>query len=362
MNRFGRSFVFGLCCVLVALGFGYTYGPVPVALAAGTPNITLAESAPSTVLYGTSSTITLTVSNPAAGSWGYNLSYEDVLPVAVSYVAGSGSLGNPTILTNQPTANKTTLIWSNVSDLSPGSTATVSFKVTAATDAGSAPFLLPNNSYTDSASAYVDTDPRQVPQFTATGVASNFTGSATASGTTALSPLQISLAPGGILLRGVHDNQEVYTVTITNNAVHPTNGVAATVYLPAGLEDLLCGQSDNTTNAPTNPGSVEEYPGSGPLSGHTAPSNCVNPSSVTTVNVDPDGPGPLPTGDYTQVQWASLGNLAAAASTTIQFVVAIPIRANATTWGPQERRHPQPTTRRRTSTTTAALKRWTAPR
>ena len=333
MNRLGRQLVVGLCAALIALGCYTSSGPRSVALAAGSPNISLAESAPGTVLYGASSAVTLTVTNPAGGSWAYNLSFEDVLPAGVSYVAGSASLGNPAILTNQPSANKTTLIWSNVSDLSPGSVATLTFKVIAATDTGPAPFLRANDTYTDSASAYVNTDPRQVPQFSATGTVSNFTGSATASGTTALAALQISMSPSGVLLRGVHDHQAVYTVTITNNQVHATNGIGATVYLPAGLEDLLCGQTDNTTGAPTNPGSTEEYPGSGPLSGHTAaPVNCLTPTSVTTVNLDPDGAGPLPTAVYTAVQWSGIGNLAAGASTTIRFVVGIPIRANTMTW------------------------------
>ena len=223
MNRFGRQLVVGLCGALVAVGFSYGAGPKAIVLAAGTPNISLTEIAPATVLYGNNATVTLTAANPAAGSWGYNLSFEDVLPSGVSYVAGSGSLGGPTILTNQPSANKTTLIWNNVADLSPGSSEVLTFKLAAATDVDPAPFLLPNNSYTDSASAYVNSAPQQVPQFSASGVASNYTGSATASGTTALSPLQISLAPGGVLLRGVHDHQVVYTVTITNNDVHATN-------------------------------------------------------------------------------------------------------------------------------------------
>ncbi len=250
MIRFRRSLVVGLCGALVALGFGYATVRTPIALAAGTPNISLTESAPATVLYGTNATVTLTVANPAAGSWGYNLSFEDVLPAAVSYVAGSGSLGNPTILTNEPSTNKTTLIWNNVSDLSAGSSAVLTFQLVAANDSDPTPYLLPNDSYTDSASVYVNSAPQQVPQFSASGAASNYTGSATASGTTGLTPIAIALAPSGVLLRGVHDHQTIYTVTITNNDVHATNTIAATVYLPAGLEDLLCGQTDNTTNAP----------------------------------------------------------------------------------------------------------------
>ena len=87
MNRFGRSLVVGLCGALVALGFSYATGRTPIALAAGTPNISLAESAPATVLYGNNATVTLTAANPAAGSWGYNLSFEDVLP-AGGFVRG----------------------------------------------------------------------------------------------------------------------------------------------------------------------------------------------------------------------------------------------------------------------------------
>jgi fimbrial isopeptide formation D2 family protein/uncharacterized repeat protein (TIGR01451 family) len=307
--------------------------------ASGTPDISLAESAPQTILYGTTASASLTATNPGSG-WGYNLSYEDVLPAGVSYIAGSttpSSVADPLVLSNEPVHNETTLIWSNVSDLSPGSSNELGFRLAAATDADPTPNFLPNDSYADASSAYVNTDPRYVPQFGTTGVAidapSSYTGSATSSATTALSPLAITQTPGGAQLRGLHDHQFVSTITVTNNAVHATNHITVDDWLPAGLEYLLCGQTDNTTDAPTNPGSRDEYLGSPLISGNlsTTPT-CTAPQTVATVSADPDGSGPLPTAVYTHVEWTDVASLAPAATLTLEFVLAIPIRADTTTW------------------------------
>ncbi len=322
--------------LLLALAPMVAVGSPRSADAAGTPDVALSEDAPATVLYGTTAGVSLTASDPAGGDWGYNLSYEDVLPAGVSYVPGSttpSSVGDPLILSNQPAANQTTLIWSNVSDLSPASSDTLGFRLAAATDQDPTPNFLPNESYADLSSAYVDTDPREVPQFSASGAASNYTGSATAGGTTALSPLAITQTPGGDHLRGIHDHQFVSTITVTNNDVHATDGITVDDWLPAGLEYLLCGQTDDTTDAATNPGSVDEYPGSPSIAGEVArPAHCLTPATVATVDTDPDGSGPLPTAVYTHVEWTGLGNLAPSASLTIEFVTAIPIRANTMTW------------------------------
>ena len=305
--------------------------------ASGTPNLTLSESAPATVLYGTNASVSLTASNPGGGGWGYNLSYEDVLPAGVSYVSGSttpSSVGDPQILANEPATHDTTLIWSNVSDLSSGSSNTLGFSLAAATDADPTPNFLPNESYTDSTSAYVNTNAREVPQFSTGGTPSNFTGSATASGTTTLSPLAITQTPGGDHLRGLHDHQFVSTITVTNNDVHATDGITVDDWLPAGLEYLLCGQTDNTTDAATNPGTTVEYPGSPSIAHELGiPSNCVTPATVTTVDTDPDGGGPLPTAVYTHVEWTFPDtDLAPSAQLILEFVTAIPIRANTMTW------------------------------
>jgi uncharacterized repeat protein (TIGR01451 family)/fimbrial isopeptide formation D2 family protein len=148
-----------------------------------------------------------------------------------------------------------------------------------------------------------------------------------------LSPLAITQTPGGDQLRGIHDHQFVSTITVTNNDVHATDNITVDDWLPAGLEYLLCGQTDNTTDAATNPGSTDEYPGSPSIAGELGtPAHCLTPATVATVDTDPDGGGPLPTAIYTHVQWTGLGNLAPSATLTIEFVTAIPIRANTLTW------------------------------
>jgi fimbrial isopeptide formation D2 family protein/uncharacterized repeat protein (TIGR01451 family) len=334
IGRTGRSLIAGLIAIISIAPLVLMSEASPVS-AAGTPDISLSESAPATVLYGATATVSLTASNPSgSGGWGYNLSYEDVLPAGVSYVGGSttpASVGDPQSLANVPSTNDTTLIWSNVSDLSPGSSNTLTFALQAATDVDPAPNFLPNQSYSDSTSAYIDSDPRQVPQFDSDGMASNFTGSATSGGTTSLSPLAISQSPSGAELRGIHDHRFVSTITVTNNSVHATDNISVTDYLAAGLEYLLCGQTDNTSDAPTNPdGGPDEYPGSPGLSGGvSSPPTCVTPTTVTTVDTNPGG---LPTAVYTEVQWNDVGSLAPSASLTIEFVAGIPIRANTMTW------------------------------
>ena len=63
-------------------------------------------------------------------------------------------------------------MWSNVDDIQPSSTLTLSFQLQA--DTGSGPHLgpnpiLPGGTYTDATSVYVNSDPRTVPTFDATG-------------------------------------------------------------------------------------------------------------------------------------------------------------------------------------------------
>jgi large repetitive protein len=221
----------------------------------------------------------------------------------VSYVANSSSFSGqdiePQVLTNEPSAGKTTLIWPNLSDLSPNSQAKLTYQVQASTST-----YADGGSYTESQSAYVNTSPRTAPSFTAARapVSSSYTGSATATGPTTLSAIQVtsSDAAGAKLLRSVHTHQTVYTLTVANNGVKPTTSTVLDAYLPAGLEFLGCGTSDNTTCAATNPGSTEEWPGSGALSGRTAnPGNCSGYTEVQTGNFTP-GNG-IPSGFYTHV-------------------------------------------------------------
>ena len=115
--------------------------------------------------------------------------------------------------------------------------------------------------------------------------------------------------------------------------VNATNDFQIEDYLPAGLEFLGCGGVDNTA------GGGVEYPGSGRIdaTGDPALVNCVTPSTVETVSLDPDGSGPMPSGVYTHVVWtaadldaATTGqdDLAASGALTIDYVAAIPLRRN----------------------------------
>ena len=312
--------------------------------AAGTPNIGLTKDAPD-VLFGAQAPVTLTASNPSGQPTGYNLSFNDVLPPGISYVAGSApaTVGDPQILNDAPSAGSTTLIWPNVADLTPNSSFAFTFRV-----AHSPGLYDAGDSYSDTAGAYINCDPRYVPDFGPNGAAiqtggnatctgtpaeQSYTGSATATATTAINAIELTKSepsPEDELLRGLHDHQTVYTLEVTNNAINPTTGLDLEDYIPAGLEFLGCGTADNTTDAPTNPGSTQEYPGSGPINPGNAPAapGCAAPSTVETV-ANPPG---LPAGVYTHVVWRNVTNLNAGATFTLRYVAAIPLRANTLDW------------------------------
>ena len=187
------------------------------------PDITLSKSTPGQVLYGTDATVTLTASNPAVQPFGYNLSFRDVLPPGVHYVAGSAPSA-PRVIADAPTAGSTTLVWVNLVDLAPGTSQSLSYSVshdTAVFDVG--------DTYSDHGYAYVNTDPHTVPAFTLMGEPdpTTITGSADAVASSTLVAVEVEKdepSPEGELLRGAHDHQTVYSVTLRNNQVAATSG------------------------------------------------------------------------------------------------------------------------------------------
>ncbi len=320
-----RALAFVLVCS-AAIVVPSTHHPVS---AAGTPDIDVASTLPGSVLVGAEIPVTITISN-ASGDDGYNLLVRDVLPAGVSYVPGS-SQPAPTQI---PQGDGTTvLVWSNIADILDGTTVTVDYRV-----ATSGAYVAGSTVGND-ASAYANSNARFEPRVDGDGdpIVSSYTGSDAGSSTTELVPFTITkdeASPEDEFLRGVHDHQVVYTLTVDNNPTGPTTGFNVVDYLPAQLEFLGCGGVDNST-----PG-TEEYPGAGRIDDDPGPAlpngPCVAPSSVTTVDLDPDGTGPMPSGVYTRVEWEAdeiapvrgSADLAAGGSFQIDYVAAIPLREN----------------------------------
>jgi len=332
-----------LAVALIAMAFLVLDLPLPAA-ADGTPDITLAVEAPEEVLYGDTATVEATATN-ATSTWGYNLSFREVLPPGVSYVGGSSNGGDPAILANQPTPGSTTLLWVNIADLAPDNSFTLTYDVAHLTStspgvACGGATLCVGETYAHAVGAYVNDDPRFVPDFDAlTGApitgASSHTGWAEASDSSRLVPFVVEKdEPNaeGEILRGLHEHATTYTVTVTNNGVNPTNGFVVEDWIPAGLELLGCGGIDTTTDAATNPGSPLEYPGAAPLTATATPTDCVAPTFVATEDTDPDGSGPLPQAVYTHVRWTGLGNLAAGGELVLRYAAGIPVRENTLDW------------------------------
>ena len=156
--------------VVLAAAFALVGLPVLPAQAAGIPDIALSKSAPTSVLLGAPATYQLTVTNPTGPGAAFNVSFRDVLPVGVTYVAGSttpADVGDPTIIADQPAVGQTTLIWRNVADVQqrrrphaqvPG-------------DSRSGDASRSRRPSPTRPTAYASSDPRQVPRFDARGVA-----------------------------------------------------------------------------------------------------------------------------------------------------------------------------------------------
>ena len=302
----------------------------PAARADGSPDISLSKSMPGEALAGDPAIpVTLTATNPAggAGADGFNLTFVDVLPPGVSLVAGSPAPSQ--VLADTPGAGQTTLVWSNVSDLQDGVTESISYTMT---HNGS---LTVGDSITNSASAYVNSDPRVVPTYNpATDLVDNGPGYDSDTSTTDLVPFLIVKSEPNTeaeLLRGLHDHQTVYTLEIQNNYVANSNTFSIEDWIPAGMEFLGCGDEDNSTTVGNDfPGPINQTPA-------TSTTNpCVDPDIVETIVTDP--PGPAPSGVYTHVVWnaatlgLTLGTSGSGRTARYDYVAAIPLRANTTTW------------------------------
>ncbi|PIE26201.1 MAG: hypothetical protein CSA58_10745, partial [Micrococcales bacterium] len=303
-----------LCGLLV----GYP-GPVR---AAGTPDIAMSVEAPEQILLGETVTVRLKATN-AAGPDGYNTSYRMVVPAGFTVVPGSGTPLSPEVIDH---SNGTkTLLWLNASDSLTGATSEVTVDLVAGSDTGPVTFQ---------ADAYTHDDARQVPQFNTWGnvVPGSYTGSDNGSDTVALVPFRITgdvRRPENEIPRGVQDFKTVVDLRVENNHIGSSSDLEIVDYLPASLEFLGCGDTDNSATG------TEEYTGAGRIDSTPAPAMtnpCIAPSSVETVTEDP--PGPLPHGVYTKITWDSAAltptraNPGAGEDYTISYVTGVPRFAN----------------------------------
>ncbi|MFC7431822.1 MULTISPECIES: SdrD B-like domain-containing protein [unclassified Agrococcus] len=309
--------------------------PAPRAEAApvGAIEIGAGAEVSATTLYGDRVALTLTASNETSTN-AYNVAFRAILPAGTP--AGSVATASPTM----PTPRVTTLqdgrvlaVWSNVADLVAG--ATVSLDVTFLAP----PALTIGASVPIDVAAAASTNPRNLAAFTATGAPDldGETGANTTTGTTELAAFEVEKTEPNAeaeLLRGAQDHATVYTITVRNNLSTPTSGISIVDHLPAGLEFLGCGTVD------ASPAGTEEYPDAGRLPALAADrfaNPCVVPTSVTSVETDPDGDGPLPLDVYTRVEWTTATLAAAGVATTLQansqvridYAAAVPLRENA---------------------------------
>lgn len=316
--------------VAVTLSFFGIIAAAPAAQAAPPTGISLGKTSGGSVLLGGQAEWSLAASNPAGGVEQYNLSFTDTLPTGTAYVSGSTSptmFGEPKVITltddhgtpadlTDDTTHQV-IIWENVSDLTPGSTASLSFRTT--TD----PLIYTiGSTISNSGAAYTSSDPREVPDFDANGnpITSPTVSSATSTATTDVIAIKVTKSepsPEGELLRGLGDHQTSYTVKVTNNSIDNTDDILVTDYVPAGMEFLGCGNLD-ITGGP-------EYAGA---NNHVATvAGCLTPESVDTVT----NPVGHPAGIYTKVVW-NIGVIAGSGTRTFNYGTAIPQRANTTTW------------------------------
>jgi large repetitive protein len=331
LSAFGNRLIFFVVGAFAALAL-----LVPAAAsAAGTPNISLEKKAPKQALIGTQQKVTLVAKNPAGEIRGYNLTFRDVLPKGVEYVAGSSSVA-PRVLEDEPAEGETTLLFENVADLSANSEYALTYEVKPSTTF----FSISEHKvdYTNEAEDFVSQKPRKKPTANEKGeIVSGFKGNSAATATTELTAVEIEKSepsPEGEILRGVHEHQTVYTLTIRNNKVGPTSELEVEDWLPAGLEFLGCGTVDNTTNTKTNPGSREEYAGSGLIDPGNAPeaAECAKHLPYFVATEEHQFEGEAEPGVFTHVKWKGLGELAPGAELKLQYIAAVPILRNSMNW------------------------------
>ena len=351
-----RSWIAGGAAIALIAGLLVTVGVLPQAAAsAPAPGVSLAPTTP--YLAGEDLDVTVTIdSDPAAGAQ-YNLSVGLLAPTEVTLVS-PGTLGSPRVFpagtvlasggylgdpafdcaayglepADPPAAAGTCavpigfqyLVFQNISDLPEG--ASTSHSITLRPDASA--FPVGSDDLVLRAVATTSDDERFVPTFPgSTGVA---TGTAHTSlpgvddALIAVAALRIEKrepSPESELLRGVHENSTTYTLRLSHTGEGDIEDVVVIDHLPAGLEYLGLGGTDNTTDANGTQGggaASVEYPGAPRLTSTPAPAPAPGAwqsagESVETIQAtaaDAAQFGLVEGAVYTRVTW-NLGTLLA---------------------------------------------------
>ncbi|WP_430869254.1 hypothetical protein [Demequina aurantiaca] len=333
--RWGSSL---LIAALVAMTLTATVAAGPAA--AASPSVAVEITGADELLAGETSTFTVSASNPSASDDGFNLGVYVDVPVGVAFV--SSGMGTPVIydsasdITPPLAAGTVRWVWEDVSDLP--ATGVFSDTVTVSPN----PVTFPvGSSFTVTGNAALSGDPTYLPVFGgSTGSGGQGAQDATvlatpAPFTTDLISLEVTKSepsPESELLRGVHDQTTVYSITVRNTSEGPNNDTVLVDYLPAGLEFLGCGEVDNSLPATGSSEAYDpEYDGAPSLAGTAAvPADCDVPASVTTIVADATlaADHGLDEGSvYTRVQW-DLGTLAGSAERTVSYAAGIPLSEN----------------------------------
>ncbi|MBH0022899.1 SdrD B-like domain-containing protein [Salinibacterium sp. SWN248] len=297
--------------------------PAAVATAAeATIAVDLQRQVSASTLFGDDVSVTLTAQQ-TSGTNAYNLTFTDILPAGATLVTNS-NYGAPQRI---PLADGSTkLIWNNVADLSSGAVVSLTYSFSYPTTGT----YKVGDTFTGAAEALANTNERTLVKFNVGNgdviEDSRDVGGAAESSTTlvpfVLDKAELNTAESE-LLRGVHDHQTVYELTVTNNGVNSSSDFTVTDFLPAGLEFLGCEPADNSADG------TEEYVGSGRITSFPSGVDCDGLVPTTsTVVVDPDGDGPLDEAVYTKVVWTISGELVADGVITIRYAAGIPLREN----------------------------------
>ncbi|QZY51005.1 isopeptide-forming domain-containing fimbrial protein [Leucobacter tenebrionis] len=272
----------------VAVGIGAQMAQAAVAA----PKVTVEQQNPP-LIAGEDVTVDIGVANDdESTSDGYNLGLGVLVPQGVIFVGAGESLGQPkrvyqageTVpsqgasceavgLTGAGAGASCTvpegsqyLVFPNISDLPAGASNRGS--LTLRPDAGAFPV---GSNLDIRVFAFASDDERFLPSFPGSGGSGG--PAATSQPGIGEAGLRVGAArieksepsPENELLRGVHDNTTTYTLRVWHTGEGDIDDLVVTDFLPAGLEYLGLGGTDNTTNANGTQGGPGEYPGKGAM-------------------------------------------------------------------------------------------------